>query len=142
MEKELQRKYLQLQLMKQQMNALLEEKIMLNERITELVSTIDAVKKLEHVRKGQEIWSPLGSAAFLDSDVKDTSKILIGVGAGVILKKTREDAIAILQSRLDEIDAIDKELITEINKYNNQLSVLEPEVQRLAEAEQAKESRK
>ena len=142
MEKELQRKYLQLQLMKQQMNALLEEKAVLDEKMSELAITINAMEKLKNVKKEQEIWSPLGSAAFVESGINDTDKVLIGIGAGVILKKKREEAMVIIQGRLDELNKIDKEIMTEINKFNDQVARLEPEVQKLAQQEQEKEQSK
>ena len=141
MERDLQRKYLQLQLMKQQLNGMLEEKALLDEKISEIAATIDAIENLKDVKKDQRIWSPIGSAAFVESDLKDSNKILVGVGAGIIVKKTREGAILTMQERMQELNSIDKEFMTEINKFSEQISVLEPEVQKLAQEEQEKEER-
>lgn len=130
-EKILQRKYLQMQLLKQQLNALIEEKNILDDKITEIVITIDALKKLENVKKGEEIWSTLGSGAFIRSDIKDIDTVLISVGAGVVIRERREKAIEILEGRLNELNAIDKEFVAEINKYNQQINKLETEIQNL-----------
>ena len=138
MQRELQRKYVQMQLLKQQMNALLEEKLLVDEKVSEIVTTIDALQNLGKVKKGDEIWSGLGSGSFMRSDVKDIDKVLISVGAGVLIKEERSRAIDVLQSRVDELNKIDRDLIAEINKFSDQINKLEPEIQRLTEEESKK----
>ena len=138
MQKELQRKYMQMQLLKQQMNALLEEKMLIDEKVSEVAVTIDALQNLGKVKKGDEIWSGLGSGSFMRSDVKDIDRVLISVGAGVLIKEERSRAIDILRSRLDELNKIDRDLIAEINKFSDQINRLEPEIQRLAQEESKK----
>jgi len=138
MQRELQRKYVQMQLLKQQLNALLEEKLLVDEKVSEIVTTIDALQNLGKVKKGDEIWSGLGSGSFMRSDVKDIDRVLISVGAGILIKEERSRAIDILQSRLNELNKIDRDLIAEINKFSDQINKLEPEIQRLTEEESKK----
>jgi len=138
MQRELQRKYVQMQLLKQQMNALLEEKLLVDEKVSEIVTTIDALQNLGKVKKGDEIWSGLGSGSFMRSDVKDIDRVLISVGAGILIKEERSRAIDILQSRLNELNKIDRDLIAEINKFSDNINKLEPEIQRLAKEESKK----
>ena len=135
MQKELQRKYVQMQLLKQQLNALLEEKLLVDEKVSEIAVTVDALQNLGKVKKGDEIWSGLGSGSFMRSDVKDIDRVLISVGAGVLIKEERSRAIDILRSRLDELNKIDRDLIAEINKFSDNINKLEPEIQRLAKEE-------
>lgn len=143
-EKMLQRKYIQLQLLRQQTNALMEEKKLINERVTELTMTSNALQKMEYMKKGDEIWSTLGSGVFVRSDIKDIDKVFVAVGAGAVIKGTRDNAVKILESRLDELKKLDKEIVTELNKFAEQMSRLEPEIQRLQEhlQEQAQEQEK
>ena len=138
MQRELQRKYVQMQLLKQQLNALLEEKLLVDEKVSEIVTTIDALQNLGKVKKGDEIWSGLGSGSFMRSDVKDIDRVLISVGAGILIKEERSRAIDILQSRLNELNKIDRDLIAEINKFSDNINKLEPEIQRLAKEESKK----
>ena len=133
LEKEFQRKYLQLQLYKHQLNAYAEEKGKIDNRIAELRMTIDALENIGKINKGEEIWSPLGSSTFVMSDIKDTENVLVNIGAGVVIKSTRQRSIEILQSRLDEIEDVSRSLIAEMVKYSEEVEKLEPEVQRLAQ---------
>ncbi len=128
-DKELQKKYLTLQILKQQLSALLEEKNALNEKAVEIATTIEALKKLTDVRKGEEMWSSLGSGAFARSDIKDTDNVLVAVGAGVVVKETREKGIEILKLRLDQLQQLDEELAAEINRFGEQAAKTEEELQ-------------
>lgn len=135
-EQEIQRKYLQLQMLKQQLSALLEEKNIVDEKISEILTTTNALNELGKVKQNEEIWSPLGSGAFVRSDIKDRGKVLIGIGSDVVIKESRTKAIEILQERLKEIIEIDKELSAEIEKFNSQITKLEPEIQEMIQNEQ------
>ena len=134
-EKDMQRKYLQMQLMKQQLNGLLEEKSILDEKRSEIMISIEATKKLGSIGKGQEIWAPLGSAAFARSDIKDTEKVMIGIGAGVVVERNKDDAVGILEQRLGELDELDHTMTAEINKFSDQITNIEIELQKAAQQE-------
>ncbi|MBI2970873.1 MAG: prefoldin subunit alpha [Candidatus Aenigmarchaeota archaeon] len=135
MEREAQKKYIQLQIMKQQFTSFVEQKSMLDEKTSEVATTISALEKMETISTGDEMWSSVGSGAFVRSDVKDTASILMSVGAGVVVRKPREESITMLQGRLKELIDLDKELLAEMSKLAQQISKLEPEVERLVEQE-------
>ncbi|HLD49510.1 MAG TPA: prefoldin subunit alpha [archaeon] len=132
-EKEIQRKYLQLQLLKQEFNALIEEKNLIDNKVTEIATTINALEQLSAVKKGDEIWSSLGSLSFVKSDITDTDNVLVGVGAGVVLTKKREQAAEMLKERIKELDDADKRIVSEINRFGGQIEKSEKEFQKLAE---------
>ena len=135
-EQEIQRKYMQLQLLKQQLTALLEEKNIIDEKVSELLTTSNALNELGKIKEKEEIWSPLGSGAFVRSDIKDKEKVLVSIGSDIAIKETRTNALEILQERLKEIIEVDKELSAEIEKFNTQIMKLEPEIQQLIQKEQ------
>ena len=135
-EQEIQRKYMQLQLLKQQLTALLEEKNIIDEKVSELLTTSNALNELGKIKEKEEIWSPLGSGALVRSDIKDKEKVLVSIGSDIAIKETRTNALEILQERLKEIIEVDKELSAEIEKFNTQIMKLEPEIQQLIQPEQ------
>jgi len=132
-DEELQRRYVHLQILKQQLNAMIEEKNALNEKAAELTTTIDALNKFEDIKKGEEIWSSLGSGAFVRSDIKDVSDVLVAVGAGVVVKETRERGITIIKGRFEELQKLDQELVAEINKFAEQVQRLESQLKHAVE---------
>jgi len=141
-EKAIQKKYIQLQLLKQQTQALLEEKKLISDRVTELTMTSNALQKMEYMKKGDEIWSTLGSGVFVLSDVKDTDKVFVAVGAGTVIKGTRENAIKILDSRIQELTKADAEITAEINRFTEQMNTLEPELMKLQQQAMEQEKKK
>lgn len=130
--RELQAKYFQYQILKQQMAAYLEEKTIIDERINELNMTIDALHKMDDVKNNQEMWSSLGSGAFVRSDIKDVQKVMISLGAGIVSKETKERCIEILQSRLEEITKIEHDMMTDLTNISQAIQKLEPELELLA----------
>ena len=131
LEEEIQRKYIKFQVLKQQLNAMVEEKVLLDSKTNELMVTASALKKLPEVKDGQEIWSTLGSGAFVKADIKDTESVMVEIGAGVYIRKKLEEALKILQTRLNEMEKLNDDLLSEINKFSQQISRLEPELERL-----------
>jgi len=118
-----------LQILKQQLTAMAEEKSALASKIDEISMTTEALKKLESIKKGEEIWSTMGSGAFVRSDIKDTDNVLVAAGAGIVVKETRQRGIEILSGRLDELRKIDEQLAVEITKFGTQVQRLELQLQ-------------
>ena len=128
-DQELQKRYMTLQILKQQLTAMAEEKSALASKIDEISMTTEALKKLESIKKGEEIWSTMGSGAFVRSDIKDTDNVLVAAGAGIVVKETRQRGIEILSGRLDELRKIDEQLAVEITKFGTQVQRLELQLQ-------------
>jgi prefoldin alpha subunit len=87
------------------------------------------MQHLKDIKKGEEMWSTLGSDAFVMSDVKDASSAIVGVGAGVYIRKPLGEAVKTMNARHAELLEVDKQLLFEINTLNQQLTRLEPEIQ-------------
>lgn len=135
----MQRKYVQLQLLKQELNTYVEQKNALDEKLNELAATVEALKRLESINKGDEIWSPFGSGAFVRSDIKDTERVLVAVGAGVVLREKRERAVEIIETRRKELEEADRQLMQEATKLAQQAAGIEKELELLAHEEENKE---
>lgn len=134
-EKEIQKKYLTLQILKQQFSAFVEERRAISEKLAELNMTIRALEKLETVKQKEEIWSTLGSGTFIKSDIKDTENVIIAIGAGIVVKEKREKAIQILQKRMDELQKIDREMTEEMSKFSHQIETLERQIEHAVQNE-------
>lgn len=132
-EKDLQKRYVQLHLFREQLKAMAEEKSSLEKQISELMISVDALAKLESVSKGEEIWSSIGSGAFVRSSIKETDSVLIGIGAGIVVEKERNQAVEMLKSQLEELVRMDSEMSGELEKYSRQMNMLEEQLRELAE---------
>ncbi len=130
-ETDIQEKYIQLQLLKQQATALVEEKANIEERLHEMSMTVDAVKQIGTVQHGSELWSSLGGGAFVRSDIKDTDNVLIVVGAGILIKKNRTQALELLESRFHDVNQFYTTLLDELKKYTAGIALVEESLNEL-----------
>ncbi len=132
-QKELQDKYMELQTLKQQISALVEQRQAVEEKEAEIKTTIDSLKNLKTVKKGEEMWSSLGSSTFVGSNMGDAEKVLVAVGAGVVIKENVAKAVEILEGRAKDINAIGIDIVGQANKFMENVTKLEPEIQKLAQ---------
>lgn len=135
-EKEMQRKYLQIQLSKEQFSNMLSEKTLIEERLTEIAGAMESLEKIKDLKQGQEIWTPIGSGSFIESDITNVKEVAIGIGAGVIVKKKIEDASELLKSRLDILVSINNQFSHEINKLAKQIEASERELEGMLKEKQ------
>ncbi|MCW1296517.1 MAG: prefoldin subunit alpha [Candidatus Parvarchaeota archaeon] len=80
----------------------------------EIVSgSLDEIKD----KKDKEILVPLGSGVFLRGKLLESEKVLINVGANVIVEKSLEEAKNIITSQIEEIEKIEMQVKDEFTKY-------------------------
>lgn len=103
MKEDLQNLVVQFQILEANLKALQERAVILNERIEEIEKTKIAIEDLKQAKPTKALI-PLGSGNFISGTIENTEDIVVGVGSGVAIKKKKEDALAILESRLKEIE--------------------------------------
>jgi len=103
MKEDLQKLVIQFQILEANLKALQERAVILNERIEEIEKTKIAIEDLKQAKPTKALI-PLGSGNFISGTIENTEDIVVGVGSGVAIKKKKEDALAILESRLKEIE--------------------------------------
>lgn len=139
--KAFQKKYMQFQIARQYLAALTEEKNALDAKLAELEMTRNSMSSLTGIAKGEEMWSTLGSDVFIMSDIKDITTAIVGVGAGVYVRKPLAEAIKTIDARHAELAEVGKQLLMEINTLGHQLAHLEPEIQAMVAQLQEEEKR-
>lgn len=103
MKEDLQNLVVQFQILEANLKALQERAVILTERIEEIEKTKIAIEDLKQTKPTKALI-PLGSGNFISGTIENTENIIVGVGSGVAIKKKKEDALAILESRLKEIE--------------------------------------
>jgi prefoldin alpha subunit len=137
--REFQKKYMQYQIAQQYAAALAEEKAALEAKLAELSMTSASMLSLKKIRQGEEIWSALGSDVFVMSDIKDISTAIVGVGAGVYVRKPLDEAVKTIEARRAELAEAEQQLTAEMAALGEQFARLEPELQAMAAQLQGEE---
>ena len=76
---------------------------MVNAAITDLTYASMTLEGIETEKENAELLVPIGGNSYVKAKIADTSKIIVGLGAGVSVEKNLVDAKQTLKERLEEL---------------------------------------
>lgn len=78
----------------------LQERIeLLNQLINNIEVTLNSLEGIKNLKEENEVLFPLGGIVYVKSKVLITNKVLINVGAGIVLEKNISEAMEYLRDR-------------------------------------------
>jgi len=89
------------------------------------------IEKMKDEKKGTELLIPIGGGTFSFAQIKDASKILTDVGAGIIVEKTPEDALIVLDKRIEALQKNQESLTTMSQQINSQMEEISKKAQEI-----------
>ncbi len=125
---DIQRKTLQFQILQANMQIIKEKESMLLQKLEEFENTKQTIEDMKAVKGGSEILMPLGSGNFVSGKISSTEKILVGIGGGIAIKKSSEDATEFLNTRALEIKSALQELKGQSVRIEDELRMLQYEI--------------
>jgi len=84
-------------------NELTSRQNLLERALIENRAALEAIKGLGDKRVG-EVLTQVGGGAMLRSPPPNVDKVLVSVGADVVLEKSREEALAIIEGRTKDVE--------------------------------------
>lgn len=76
---------------------------LLERALLENRSALDAIKGLSGKGTG-EVLTQIGGGAMVRSPKPSVDKVLVNIGASIVIEKTREEALAVLETRAKEVE--------------------------------------
>jgi len=119
-----QNKFLEFQILSQQLQQLQQQLHSLDhqlESLEELQENLIALKDQE----SSKTLSSLNGGVFVESEIKKTDYVYLSVGANVIVKKKKEEAIILVEKQVRELGEIRVRLEEELDKMNLYLNSLQ-----------------
>lgn len=74
--------------------------------LTEIKLASSALAGLNDEAKGAQILVPIGGGSYVKAEVSDAEKVIVGIGAGVVVEKPVKEARAIVGKQLDELERL------------------------------------
>lgn len=111
-------------------NELTARQNLLERALLESHAALDAIKGLGDKPSG-EVLMQIGGGVMLRSPPPTTEKVLVNVGANVVLEKPKEEAVAILETRSREMETSIVSLINQRNEIAERLEADRQVVQTL-----------
>ena len=76
---------------------------------------------MKEAKNGSEILIPIGGGTFAYADTKDVNKILTDVGSGIVVEKTPDEAIAVINKRIESLQINQDSLTTLSQQISSQM---------------------
>ena len=106
----------------------------LNVSLKDIQTAEEAVKGIEGA-VGKETLIPIGAGCFITAELK-SEDILVGVGADVAIKKSREETVETLEKDKEEVQNLISSLTEQLQKINDYIAQKRPEAERLMQQSQ------
>ncbi|MGD0645813.1 MAG: prefoldin subunit alpha [Candidatus Bathyarchaeia archaeon] len=103
-EEELRRLSVEMRYLEQTADALQQRISMVNAAISDLTYANMTLDGIEKEKENAELLVPIGGGSYVKVKLVDTNKVIVGLGAGVSIEKTLQEAKTTLKERLDELE--------------------------------------
>ncbi len=122
--------YNQLELIQRQIQSVESQLDEIVKQKEQVKTSVKALKDLSE-EKSEEVLVPIVNGVFAKAKLLDTKKLLVSVGSNVLVSKSTDEAVKLLEDNVKELEtyqgqleATYKQLIAEFNRIQDQLSKL------------------
>jgi prefoldin alpha subunit len=141
-EEELRRISVELRFLEQTADALQSRLGMINALTTDLTYANTVLEGLDKERENAELLVPIGGSSYIRARLDNPDRIIVGMGAGVSIEKTRQEAREIIKKRLDDLEktkmSMQQQFVQVADKINEDRDKLEALVSTIREGKTPK----
>ena len=128
---ELQRKYMEFQIIGQQVGKIREQLQQIDQQLVELDNVRESLEELKEVREGADLYVPMSSGIFLRAKAGDTGKVVLNVGASVAVEKTVAEAQQLISDQMEQAGNVREQMLANLNKFLEKAKELQAELEKL-----------
>jgi len=103
-EEELRKISVELRFLEQTAEALQNRINMINAVGTDLSYASATLESLEKEKENSELLVPIGGTSYIMAKLDNPDKVIVGIGAGVSVEKTRQEARDIIKKRIEDLN--------------------------------------
>lgn len=122
-EEELQKLSIEMRLLEQTAEALQSRMTMVNTAANDLLYAQATLQGLEKEAEKSEILVPIGGTSYIRAKLDNLDQVIVGMGAGVSVEKTREEAKEIIKKRLEDLDKTRKSIQQQYTQVAERISL-------------------
>lgn len=131
-EEELQKIYLEFQMLEQQIKHLEKQNSALSSHLMELMMTNQSLDDIKKAEEGTEILAPLSSGIYAKAELKDSKNFIVNVGSDIALVKDIDSTKKLIETQIDEIKSLQEKILSELQAQTGKASMLEQEINEIA----------
>ena len=118
-----------LELYRAQLESIAENQQLVQMSLEELARAKETLVRYKEAQEGSELLVPIGGNSFVFAKVATNSKAIVGIGSGVSVEKSMDEAVQTMESRANE-------LMDTMKKLNERRVALEDQANQLSMAVQ------
>jgi prefoldin alpha subunit len=123
-EQQVQEELVRLDSYRAQLNAMLQQHQYLQASRSDHVRAKESLEGLERSGDATELLIPIGGETFLRGAAQPGSKLLVGIGSGIVVELERPKVQEILAERLTKIDEAAQDLEAQIRTLDERIQIL------------------
>ncbi len=127
---DLQKKLIEFQILDANLKMLQEKAGVINQKLEELQKTRAAIEELKNTKPNKTLV-PLGSGNFIYGSIENCEDIIVGIGSGIAIKKKREKALEVLDSRIKNFEKDIEQILKQSSVFVIQLEKVQQEIEKL-----------
>jgi len=124
-QQELQQKYMQIQMLEQQMVQVNKQLQMIDKQVLELNNVGEALEEIKNTKPGTELLVPLSSGIFIKAALVESDSVQVNVGSDVVTSKTFDEAKTLITSQISEIIKVKEQLSKDLEQLGVHTSALQ-----------------
>ena len=128
-EQSLRESYVMLDTAKAQLEGLIKQQQLIQLAVDEHVRARETIKDLAKGEIGDDILIPLGADSYIHAKISDRRDAIVGVGAGISILRTPEEAQKILDEKIDELSRAFKSVTDKASQLEGMIQELTDKVQ-------------
>ena len=135
-QKELQEKYLELQMIAQQRKLGEKQLEQLESQKAQLIEAQDYLDDISKTKTGTEILVPIVSGIFAKAELKNTEQLSVNVGNNIVVGKSIPEVKEMLKKQDKELADFEQQLTAQMGVFTKRATELEMEMQHLLKAKE------
>lgn len=130
--KELQKRYVELQLIDAQVNQIQKQIQLLDNQLMELDMINASLDDFGEIKAGTEILTSLAPGIYTKAELKDNEELIVNVGSNVVVKKNISETKRMINNQMDEMRKLQEQVIAELNRLILKANSIEQEINDIA----------
>lgn len=121
---------------KEQLNAIDYQTQFMQAALADYYKAKITIEQLHKADENSEILIPVGGGTFINGSIKEVSKVLVDIGAGLVTEKTIDDALKKIDERIKNLQGKQEKLLSTAQKLQVESDELSQKTQKLVEETQ------
>jgi prefoldin alpha subunit len=130
-QKQMQQKYMELQMLDQQMKNVQKQVEAIEQKASEVEEIQQSLDSLGATKKGTDMWVPIANGIFLKAHLAENSKLGVNVGSNIVASKDIPSTKAMLAEQAKDMRTFQADLVAEFEKMAERAAALQGELQHI-----------